>query len=59
MVIDKVNGVNIPRYLVYDVIHFMGKSLKEHSFHPDRLDCIRKHVVGEIIKTSESKTKSL
>ena len=52
MVIDKVNGVNIPRYLVYDVIHFMGKSLKEHSFHPDRLDCIRKHVVGEIIKTS-------
>lgn len=47
MVIDKVNGLDVPRYLVYDVIRFMDEDFMERPFFPDRLKCIKEQVVGE------------
>lgn len=47
MVIDKVNGLSVPRYLVYDIIRFMDEDFMERPFFPDRLECIRVQVVGE------------
>jgi mRNA-capping enzyme len=40
MVIDKVNGQNIPRYLAYDIIKFDGCDVSRSAFHPIRLGCI-------------------
>lgn len=47
MVIDKVNGVSVPRYLVYDIIRFMDDNFMDRPFFPDRLKCIREQVVGK------------
>lgn len=46
MVIDKVNGLNVPRYLVYDVIRYMDKNYMDRPFYPDRLQCIKENIVG-------------
>jgi len=37
MIIDKVDGQNIPRYLVYDVIAFEGFDIGKQPFYPNRL----------------------
>lgn len=52
MVIDKVNGLSIPRYLVYDIIHFNGCSYMENEFYSDqssiisRVKCMRENIIG-------------
>jgi hypothetical protein len=40
MVIDKVNGQEIPRYLAYDIIKFDGCDVGRSAFYPVRLGCI-------------------
>jgi hypothetical protein len=40
MVIDKVNGQDIPRYLAYDIIRFDGCDVGRYAFYPVRLGCI-------------------
>lgn len=40
MVIDKVNGQEIPRYLAYDIIKFDGCDVGRSPFYPIRLACI-------------------
>lgn len=45
MVIDVVNGTNIPRYLVYDIIKFGNEDVGKLSFHPNRVDCIKKEII--------------
>lgn len=37
MIIDKVDGQNIPRYLVYDVVAFEGFDIGKQPFYPNRL----------------------
>lgn len=45
MVIDKVNGLSIPRYLVYDIIKFEKEDISSKSF-VDRLKCIDKEIIA-------------
>lgn len=45
MVIDKVEGKSIPRYLVYDVIKFEGEDLGYRSF-VERLECIDREIIN-------------
>ncbi|XP_063703716.1 mRNA-capping enzyme-like [Culicoides brevitarsis] len=45
MVIDKVNGLSIPRYLVYDIIKFNNEEIGSRSFI-DRLKCIDKEIIA-------------
>ncbi|PSN46300.1 mRNA-capping enzyme [Blattella germanica] len=45
MVIDKVNGQDIPRYLAYDIIKFDGCDVGKTPFYPVRLSCIEKEIV--------------
>jgi len=40
MVIDKVNGQEIPRYLAYDIVKFDGCDVGRSQFYPIRLACI-------------------
>jgi hypothetical protein len=40
MVIDKVNGQEIPRYLAYDIVKFEGCDVGRSPFYPIRLACI-------------------
>lgn len=40
MVIDKVNGQEIPRYLAYDIVKFDGCDVGRSPFYPIRLACI-------------------
>lgn len=51
MVIDKVNGLSIPRYLVYDIICFNGTSYMEYEFFSEqlysRLKCIKENIIGK------------
>jgi mRNA-capping enzyme len=44
MVIDKVNGQDIPRYLAYDIITFDGRDVSRSPF-PARLGCIEREIV--------------
>lgn len=44
--IDKVNGLSIPRYLVYDVVKFEGIDLAKYPFYPSRLQCIKVDITG-------------
>lgn len=44
--IDKVNGLSIPRYLVYDIVKFEGVDLAKYPFHPARLQCIKIDITG-------------
>jgi len=36
MIIDKVDGQNIPSYLVYDVVAFEGFDVGKQPFYPNR-----------------------
>lgn len=45
MVIDKVNGEDIPRYLIYDIIKFNGIDVGKCPFFPTRLECIQKEII--------------
>nr|XP_023025890.1 mRNA-capping enzyme [Leptinotarsa decemlineata] len=45
MVIDKVDGRNIPRFLAYDIIIFEGQKVGKMAFYPVRLDCIEKEII--------------
>lgn len=45
MVIDKVKGLSIPRYLVYDIIKFENDDIGSKSF-VDRLKCIDKEIIA-------------
>lgn len=53
MVIDKVNGASIPRYLVYDIIHFDGIDYMENDFFSNdesitsRLKMIEEEIIGK------------
>lgn len=62
MVIDKVNGESIPRYLAYDIIKFLDQDVGQTEFYPVRLLCIEHEIInprnkaiqqGLINKTSE------
>lgn len=46
MVIDKVNGENIPRYLAYDIIKFEGLDVGKTAFYPTRLQCITLEIIN-------------
>ncbi|CAG9121503.1 unnamed protein product [Plutella xylostella] len=46
MVIDKVEGREIPRYLCYDVIRFEGQEVGKQAFYPVRLGCIENEIVN-------------
>ncbi|XP_059059297.1 mRNA-capping enzyme [Achroia grisella] len=46
LVIDKVEGQNIPRYLVYDIIKYEGEDIGKMAFYPTRLDYIEKDIVN-------------
>lgn len=45
MIIDKVNGLDVPRYLVYDIIQFEGIKVGDADFDR-RLLCINKEIIG-------------
>lgn len=47
MVIDIVNGLSIPRYLVYDIVNYRGESYMHRPFFPDRLGCVKENVIGK------------
>lgn len=44
MVIDKVQGQNIPRYLIYDIIQFEGNPIGVEDFQT-RLSCIKRELI--------------
>lgn len=48
--IDKVKGLSIPRYLVYDIVCYNGQNMMEHEFWNEkrycRLKCIKENVIG-------------
>lgn len=46
MVIDKVNGQSVPRYLCYDIIKIDGQDVGKLAFYPVRLRCIEDEVIG-------------
>ncbi|CAG9814037.1 unnamed protein product [Phaedon cochleariae] len=45
MVIDKVNGEDIPRYLAYDIIIFEGQQVGKLPFHTTRLHCLENEII--------------
>lgn len=45
MVIDKVNGEDIPRYLAYDIVKFEGQEVGKTAFYPTRLHCIENEII--------------
>ncbi|XP_055586524.1 mRNA-capping enzyme [Uranotaenia lowii] len=45
MVIDIVNGVKKPRYLVYDIVRYENEDVSKNPF-PDRLAYIEKRIIG-------------
>lgn len=49
MVIDKLNGESIPRYLIYDIIKISNYNIGSKNFYPDRLNCIKKEIIGLLI----------
>ncbi|XP_048387730.1 mRNA-capping enzyme isoform X1 [Stegostoma tigrinum] len=53
MIIDKVDGKPVPRYLIYDIVKFSGKPVGDCDFNV-RLSCIEK----EIIQPRHEKMKS-
>ncbi|XP_036406015.1 mRNA-capping enzyme [Megalops cyprinoides] len=61
MIIDKVNGQPVPRYLIYDIVKFNGQPVGQCDFNI-RLLCIEKEIIfprqekmknGQIDKTRE------
>lgn len=62
MIIDKVDGQNIPRYLVYDVVAFEGFDVGKQPFYPNRCMLIEVDIIkprhqaimcGRLDKTQE------
>lgn len=45
MIIDKVNGQPVPRYLIYDIIKFSGQPVGQCDFNR-RLLCIEKEIIS-------------
>ncbi|XP_077990812.1 mRNA-capping enzyme-like [Glandiceps talaboti] len=45
MVIDKISGQSVPRYLVYDILKFEGQPVGDTDFER-RLLCIHKEIIG-------------
>lgn len=45
MVIDKVNGQSVPRYLIYDIVRFEDEKYGRRSFM-DRMACIKNNIIG-------------
>nr|CAB3265660.1 mRNA-capping enzyme-like [Phallusia mammillata] len=45
MIIDQVNGEKVPRYLIYDIIKFVGQPVGDCHFQR-RLECIDKEIIG-------------
>lgn len=45
MVIDKVDGEDIPRYLAYDIIKFEGQDVGKMPFYPTRLQCLELEII--------------
>lgn len=45
MVIDKVDGEDIPRYLAYDIIQFEGQDIGKFPFYPTRLQCLELEII--------------
>lgn len=54
MVIDKVNGTDIPRFLIYDIIKFDGQDVGQLPFYPIRLHCIENEIIKPRILAMES-----
>ncbi|KAF5274946.1 hypothetical protein FQR65_LT04287 [Abscondita terminalis] len=54
MVIDKVNGTNIPRFLIYDIIKFDGQDVGQLAFFPIRLHCIENEIIKPRILAMEN-----
>lgn len=54
MVIDKVNGEAIPRYLAYDIIKFEGQDVGKMPFHPTRLLCLENEIIKPRYMAMES-----
>ncbi|XP_030637987.1 mRNA-capping enzyme isoform X3 [Chanos chanos] len=61
MIIDKVNGQPVPRYLIYDIVKFKGQPVGQCDFNM-RLMCIEKEIIfprmekmkmGQIDKSKE------
>ncbi|XP_017109277.2 mRNA-capping enzyme [Drosophila bipectinata] len=46
MVLDKVGETVTPRYLVYDIVRLSHRDVKDEPFFPNRLDYIKKEVIG-------------
>ncbi|XP_053143299.1 mRNA-capping enzyme isoform X2 [Hemicordylus capensis] len=44
MIIDKVKGQVVPRYLIYDIVKFSGQPVGECDFNT-RLSCIEKEII--------------
>lgn len=53
MVIDKVNGEDIPRYLAYDIIKFEGQDVGKMEFFPTRLQCITNEIINPRYRAME------
>ncbi|XP_053382775.1 mRNA-capping enzyme-like [Mercenaria mercenaria] len=45
MILDTVNGKNVPRFLVYDIVRFEGQEVGKTDFNT-RMLCINKEIVG-------------
>ncbi|XP_069105528.1 LOW QUALITY PROTEIN: mRNA-capping enzyme-like [Argopecten irradians] len=45
MILDKIDGRTVPRYLVYDIVRFEGNEVGKTSFST-RLHCIEKEIIG-------------
>ncbi|KAI8034172.1 mRNA-capping enzyme [Drosophila gunungcola] len=46
MVLDKIGETVTPRYLVYDVVRISHRDVRDEPFYPNRLDYIKKDVIG-------------
>ncbi|XP_059617367.1 mRNA-capping enzyme-like [Phlebotomus argentipes] len=46
MVLDKVNGATIPRFLIFDIVWFNGKNVTDMDFFPDRGSIIDREIIG-------------
>ncbi|XP_052747194.1 mRNA-capping enzyme isoform X2 [Bicyclus anynana] len=46
LVMDRVNGVEKPRYLCYDIVRFDNMTVGREPFHPVRYSCIEKEIIN-------------
>lgn len=53
MVIDKVDGKDIPRYLAYDMIYFEDEAVRQMPFYPHRMGFIQNEVINPRIAAME------